>query len=98
PEYVLKEDLEVGDIIDIAHHELTHLVHDYHCEDFTMREMELRRIARREIGERVLVNAFKDAIASWRDLHGGKSAKKASEEGLSKKQSQHNHTGSEMRM
>lgn len=74
PDYVLREDLEVGDIIDIAHHELTHLVHDYHCEEFTIREMGLRRIARKDIGERNLVASFKDAISSWRDMHSGKSA------------------------
>lgn len=67
PEYVLTEDLEVGDIIDIAHHELTHLPFEYHCEEFSIKEMGLRRIARRDIGDRVLVNSFKDSISLWRE-------------------------------
>lgn len=90
PEFVLKEDLEVGDIIDIAHHELTHLVHNYHCEEFTIREMGLRRVTRKEIGDRALVASFKDAISSWRDIHSGKSAnQKPKSNALSEKDTHH---------
>lgn len=67
PVLVQEKDLEVGDIIDIAHHELAHIRVDYHCEDFTMLETSLRRISRKEVSERVLVNAFKDSINEWRN-------------------------------
>jgi hypothetical protein len=66
------ENLCIGDLIDIANHELTHLEIDYHDEGFTMRESKLRRIMRKEIGERDLVQAFEGAIADWRDVHNDK--------------------------
>ncbi len=71
------ENLSIGDLIDIAHHELTHLDIDYHGEGFTMREAKLRRIMRKEIGERELVQVFEGAIADWRDAHNEKKAVKA---------------------
>ena len=56
-------------MIDIAHHELTHLDIDYHGEAFTIRESRLRRIMRRDIGERDIISAFENAVSGWREAH-----------------------------
>ncbi len=72
-------ELLLGDIIDIAHHELTHVYTEYHNESFITKEFELRRIARREIGERALVNAFESAVAEWRGEHSNPSVKTAAQ-------------------
>lgn len=71
------DNFSVGDLIDVAIHELTHLNIDHHGESFTMKEASLRRIMRREIGERALINAFDNSLASWRDNHSEKVVSKA---------------------
>lgn len=69
PKVAEDEKLSVGDLIDIAHHELTHLDIDYHGEAFTIRESRLRRIMRRDIGEREIISAFENAVSGWREAH-----------------------------
>lgn len=75
PDTVYSKDLTIGDLVDIAHHELTHLMFD-HGESFIIREMELRRIARREIPERVINMEIDEALAQWRDNHSARSTPK----------------------
>jgi hypothetical protein len=77
PDFIQKHDFSIGDVIDVAHHELTHLDCESHSEYFTTKEFELRRIARRDIGERNLINAFTDATVEWRNKHSETGATKS---------------------
>lgn len=63
------KDFLLGDIIDLVHHELTHIECGRHNEAFTMKDLELKRITRREIGEKALINSFESAVAKWRNEH-----------------------------
>lgn len=50
-----------GDLIDIAHHELTHIRVKDHSETFTTVLSQLQRVSRRHIDEKTLIKAFKEA-------------------------------------
>ncbi|WP_338924159.1 ATP-binding protein (plasmid) [Pseudomonas silesiensis] len=52
-----------GDLIDIAHHELTHIRVKDHSESFTQVMSQLQRVSRRHIPEKTLIKAFKEAVA-----------------------------------
>lgn len=76
PNHVIDNDYDVGDLVALAQHELTHIAVSSHYESFTTTEFEARRIARR-MGTRTFELAFKDASAQWRGEHSsGKAADK----------------------
>lgn len=76
PDHVIEKDYDVGDLVALAQHELTHIAVSSHYESFTTAEFEVRRIARR-MGTRTFELAFKDASAQWRGEHSsGKAAEK----------------------
>lgn len=76
PDHVIDKDYDIGDLVALAQHELTHIAVNSHYESFTTQEFELRRIARR-IGTKTFELAFKDASAQWRVEHsGGKAAER----------------------
>ncbi|MHD0644656.1 ATP-binding protein [Pseudomonas aeruginosa] len=78
PVICIEQGLLPGDLVDIAHHELTHLVAD-HGEYFSSVEMNLKQICRHKMGnERQMVAVFEQGIAEWRDLHSGKKKDKPS--------------------
>lgn len=75
PDSVDIKDFTIGDLIDIAHHELTHLMYE-HGESFIIKEMELRRIARREIPEKDINLSIDEALSVWRDNHSSRTTKR----------------------
>ncbi|WP_274645035.1 ATP-binding protein [Pseudomonas serbica] len=52
-----------GDLIDIAHHELTHIRVKDHSETFTTVLSQLQRVSRRHIDEKTLIKAFKESVS-----------------------------------
>ncbi|MBB4861299.1 hypothetical protein HNP46_000110 [Pseudomonas nitritireducens] len=77
PDVAEKPEYMLGDIVDLAHHELAHLRYDYHGEDFVKQSEGLRRICRREMGhEKAMIAAFEEGIAGWRAKHAAPKAKK----------------------
>lgn len=66
PQKANEEGLSVGDLIDLAHHELTHLMYS-HGESFSIKEITLRRITRNEIGEKSIINEIEQALGDWRN-------------------------------
>jgi hypothetical protein len=76
PDYVIENDYKFGDLVALAQHELTHIAIDSHYESFTTKEFELRRVARNQIGMKVLENAYLEALADWRNEHSGTKVEK----------------------
>lgn len=80
PNHVVDLDYDIGDLVALAQHELTHITVNGHYESFTTKEFELRRIARR-MGTKTFELAFKDASAEWRGEHSsGKAAERRQHE------------------
>lgn len=75
PEYVFSKNMVVADLLDVAHHELTHIITG-HGEYFSEAEMKLRRAARHYIGDAKLEAVATEANRAWRVSHQPKTVSK----------------------